>query len=359
MGNSANTGASLNIDLAALESNYRTLADKLSSAELASVVKANAYGLGIKEIATTLSRIGCTKYFVATLHEGIELRQILPNAKIYILHGVSTRTADELIANSLIPILNNLNQIRIWQRYANHAAAIHIDTGMTRLGLTPEECSKIQSLSSYNIDLVMSHLSCAEDKTHPKNIQQASLFEKVRKTIPAKCASLAASSGIFLGPDYHFDLCRAGISLYGINPTPLNKNSLAQVVNLKAKIIQIRYVDTIQTVGYGATHRIEKPTKIATLEIGYADGYMRSLGNTGIAFIENYEVPVVGRVSMDLTTVDVTNVPDSVITEKTTVDLIGPHNPIDQIAKQAGTISYELLAGLGNRIERIYQSGKG
>jgi alanine racemase len=297
-------------------------------------------------------------FFVATIDEGIELRQILPNAKIYVFHGALSGTLEELVVNSLIPVLNSVEQIENWLPHANHAAALHIDTGMSRLGLPPEECSKILFKKLYNIDLVMSHLSCAEDKNHLKNSQQLSLFKKFHKLIPSENASLASSSGIFLGPDYHFDLCRAGISLYGINPTPLSQNPLVQVVRLQAKIIQIRYVDTPQTVGYGATHRVVKPTKIATLAIGYADGYMRSLGNSGVAFIENYKVPVVGRVSMDLTTVDITNVPDHLLSSKTAVDLIGPNNSIDEIAKQAGTISYELLTRLGNRIERNYKSGE-
>jgi alanine racemase len=358
MGTSSYLGANLTINLAALGENYRTLTGKSQSAKLAAVVKANAYGLGIKEVAATLSREGCTIFFVATLDEGIELRQILPNARIYVFHGVLSGTAEELVAHSLIPVLNSLEQIENWLPHADHPAALHIDTGMSRLGLTPEECDKIPFITSYNIDLVMSHLSCAEDKNHPKNSQQLSLFEKLRKFVPSQYASLAASSGIFLGTDYHFDLCRAGICLYGINPTPLYQNPLTQVVRLQAKIIQIRYVDTPQTVGYGATYRVMAPTKIATLAIGYADGYMRSLGNSGVAFIENYKVPVVGRISMDLTTVDISNVPDHLFSSKTVVDLIGPNNPIDEIAKQAGTISYELLSGLGNRIGRDYKSGK-
>ena len=358
MSHSSYSGANLTIDLVALERNYRTLSGKLLLAKLGVVVKANAYGLGVEEVATALSRAGCMIFFVATLDEGIELRQILPRAKIYIFNGVISGTAQDFVVHSLIPVLNSREQVENWLPYADHAAALHIDTGMARLGLAPEEYEKIHFTTPYNIDLVMSHLSCAEDENHLKNTQQLSLFKKLRKLIPSQHASLAASSGIFLGPDYHFDLCRAGISLYGINPTPLSNNPLEQVVRLQAKIIQIRYVDTPQTVGYGATHRIMKPTKIATLEIGYGDGYMRSLGNSGVAFIENYKVPVVGRVSMDLTTVDITNVPDHLISSKTMVDLIGPNNPIDEIAKQADTISYELLTRFGNRIERNYETGK-
>ena len=358
MAKNVNSGACLTIDLAALKQNYQALTEKLSSAKLAAVVKANAYGLGVKEIATALSRLGCSKFFVASLEEGVELRHILPKAQIYILHGVLTGTAKDLVANSLIPVLNSLEQIQSWQPHAKHTTALHIDTGMSRLGLTPEECKKSQVLRLNNIDLVMSHLACAEDKSHPKNLEQITLFERLRNSIKSKHASLAASSGIFLGSNYHFDLCRAGISLYGINPTPLSENPLTRVISLQAKIIQIRCVDTPQTVGYGATHQFRRHTKIATLAIGYADGYMRSLGNSGIAYIEDYKVPVVGRISMDLTTVDVTAVPDSVLSSHTMVDLIGPNNPIDEIANQAGTISYELLAGLGNRIARNYQFGK-
>ena len=353
--NSGNSNANLSVNLTALEKNYFTLINELPSAELAAVVKANAYGLGVEEIATLLSRLGCMKFFVATLEEGIELRQILPNAKIFIFHGAPAGAEDELVANSLIPVLNSIEQIENWQPHSKYAAALHIDTGMSRLGLSPTECTRIGYLHSFNIELTMSHLSCAENKKHPKNIEQITLFKDLLKLLPTKQASLAASSGIFLGPSYHFDLCRSGVALYGINPTPFTSNPLEQVIRLQAKIIQIRSVDTPQTVGYGASHEVKGPTKIATLAIGYADGYMRSLGNSGIAYIDNYQVPVVGRISMDLTMVDVSSVPDHMISSKTMVDLIGPNNPIDQVAKQANTISYELLSGLGSRVNRQYK----
>ena len=353
------TGAILIIDLEALKQNYIILSNRLPFAELAAVVKADAYGIGVKEVATALSDLGCMHYFVATVDEGIELRRILPKATIYIFHGVLPGTEDDLVSYSLIPVLNSPEQIEIWLPHAAHSACLHIDTGMSRLGLTPEQCFKVENLMTYNICMVMSHLACAEIHNHPKNTEQLDLFRKLLKHVPTKFSSLAASAGIFLGPDYQFDLCRAGVSLYGINPTPSTQNPLKQVIRLQARIIQLRSVDSPQTVGYGATHQFKKSAKIATLGIGYADGYMRSLGNSGIAFIGDHEAPVVGQISMDLTTVDVSNVPENLLSLNTFVDLIGPNNPIDQIAKQAGTIGYELLTGLGNRIERHYNFGKG
>jgi alanine racemase len=359
MSNSSNAGAILTIDLSALKKNYTTLASKLSSGEIACVAKANAYGLGVKEVATTFSQAGCTTFFVATLEEGIELRQILPAVTIYIFHGVLPGTAKELLTHNLTPVLNSPDQINEWQPHADQAAGLHVDTGMSRLGLTPDECAAAKNLKNYNINLVMSHLACAEESSHPKNAEQLALFNVLRRNLPAKQASLAASSGIFLDADFHFDLCRAGVSLYGVNPTPKSTNLMAQVVRLQAKILQIRSVDTPQTVGYGATHQATKPTKIATLAIGYADGYMRSLGNSGIGFIGDHEVPVVGRISMDLTTVDVTEVPDALLSTGALVDLIGQNNPVDDVARQAGTIGYEILTSLGNRFERRYISDEG
>lgn len=354
--NATYSNASLTVNLTALKKNYFSLNKKLSTAELAAVVKANAYGLGINQVAKLLSSLGCVKFFVATLDEGIELRQILPNAKIFVFHGASSGAEKEFVANSLIPVINTIKQLENWLPHSEHSAAIHIDTGMSRLGLTPDECNKVEYWHAFNIELTISHLSCADNTEHPKNSEQIKLFKKLLKSIPTKYASLAASSGIFLGQDYHFDLCRAGVALYGINPTQFNANPLEQVVRLQAKIIQIRYVDSPQTVGYGATHTVKERSKIATIAIGYADGYMRSLSNSGIAFIGDYKVPVVGRISMDLTTVDVTSVPDHILSQEIAVDLIGPYNPIDQIATQAGTISYELLTGLGSRVDRKYLS---
>jgi alanine racemase len=356
MKNAIKSGAILTVDLAALKQNYRMLTDKVASRELAAVVKANAYGLGITEVSKALSRAGCSTFFVATLEEGIELREVLSDATLYVFHGVLPGTAGDLIAHKLIPILNSFDQIEEWRSQGNQATGLHVDTGMSRLGLTPDQYVIAQKLKDFRVDLVLSHLACSEEKDHPKNAEQLNQFKRIQNSTKAKQASLAASSGIFLGIDYQLDLCRAGASLYGINPTPTSPNPMAQVIRLQAQILQIRSVDTPQTVGYGATHQATKPTKIATLAIGYADGYMRSLGNLGKAFIDDYEVPVVGRISMDLTTVDISNVPDALLTTGTLVDLIGPNNPIDKIAEQAGTIGYEILTSLSNRIARRYIS---
>ena len=350
-------GATLTIDLGALAQNYQTLNNQLSSGNLAAVVKANAYGLGVEEAALALNKAGCENFFVATLEEGIELRKILPTTSVHIFHGVLPGTAKDIAAHNLVPILNSLNQIEEWQPTAEHLAGLHIDTGMSRLGLTSAECESVRDrLNGFNIKIVLSHLACAEEPANPKNQEQLALFNGLRSLIPADHASLAASSGIYLGPDFHFDLSRAGVSLYGVNPTPGRSNPMAQVVRLHAKILQVRSVDTPQTVGYGATHQVTKPAKIATLGIGYADGYLRSLSNSTTAYIGDIEVPVVGRISMDLTTIDVTGIADAELATGCLVDLIGPNNPVDQVASQASTIGYEILTRLGHRFERRYIS---
>ncbi len=352
-------GAVLTIDLGALARNYQTLKNQLNSGELAAVVKANAYGLGVNEAAQALANAGCECFFVATLEEGIELRNLLPKASIHIFHGVLPGTADDLAAHNLIPILNSIDQIEEWRTQAEHRAGLHIDTGMSRLGLTPAEGENAaERLEGFNINLVMSHLACADEPANPKNQEQLAQFNKLRSLMPAAPASLAASSGIYLGSEFHLNLSRAGVSLYGVNPMPGRSNPMAQVVRLQAKILQVRSVDTPQTVGYGATHQATKPAKIATLGIGYADGYLRSLSNSATAFIGENEVPVVGRISMDLTTIDVTNIPDAELAPGTLVDLIGPNNPVDQVASQAGTIGYEILTSLGQRYERRYISSE-
>ena len=349
-----NTRATLTIDLNALKQNYKFLASKTSRAHLGAVLKANAYGIGIKYISKALSELGCKHFFVATIDEGIELSEILKEAKIYVFHGVDENSADEMVENSLIPVLNSFSQIESWFPHSRLPACLHIDTGMSRLGLQPDEIKNIQNLSSYNLSMVMSHLACADKNNHSKNRAQLELFNLVRQMIPTNFFSLANSSGIFLGSDYHFDLCRTGAALYGINPTPSDKNPMKQVIKLHAKILQLRNADIEQTVGYGATHRFRRTSKLATLGIGYADGYMRSLGNTGEAFIGKYKVPIVGRISMDLTTVDVTDVPENLISLNTCVELIGLQIPLDKLAKQAETIGYELLTNFGDRIKRHY-----
>ncbi len=370
----ANAGAVLTIDLDAVTANYRLLRDRLSGAEAAAVVKADAYGLGVDRVAPALAHAGCRVFFVAHIEEGMRLRQILNDsgeaefvqAEIHILNGLLEGAEEAYDASRLMPVLGSLDEIHNWKNYCQRLdrplpCDIHADTGMLRLGLPPNEVKKLEEepsrLDGLEILTVISHLACADEPKHPKNAEQLEAFRRVREQLSQGKACLANSSGIFLGPDYHFDLARPGVALYGVGPVAGESNPMAQVVRLQGKIAQVRDVDAPQTVGYGASHRIEGPGRIATIAVGYADGYLRFLSNKGTGYIGNIPVPVVGRVSMDLITLDVTKVPIHQCGVGDRVDLIGPLNPVEHLAEEAGTIGYEILTGLGHRYHRVYTSG--
>ncbi len=359
-------GARLTIDLDAIVRNYRTLQEQAPHSETGAVVKANAYGLGLDQVAPALARAGCKTFFVATVDEAIALRDILPGADIHVFDGLLPGWSEPLAEIGAIPVINSLYQINLWLEHQETIgrklpADIHIDTGMARLGLNEEELQAFRkspdSGPKIEINIILSHLACSENTDHPLNEQQLAAFTDALTHFDGKKASLSASAGVFLGPEYHFDLTRPGIALFGGNPTPGSPNPMAQVIRLQGKILQVRSVDTPQTVGYGATHQASGPARIATVALGYADGYFRSLGNTGKAWIESHEVPVVGRVSMDLTTLDVSSVPDHLTAPGALVDFIGPQQSTDDVAHDADTISYEILTGLGRRFFRTYVGG--
>lgn len=356
-------GAILSIDLGAVVRNYKTLQQRLKGAQCSGVLKADAYGLGADRVGPALANAGCKIFFVALIDEGIRLRTSLPGAEIHILGGLLARTESVFVEHRLIPVLNSLGDIERWAGFARTAgrkmpADIHVDTGMLRLGLPPKELATLggdmKRLEGLDIGNIISHLACADEPNHKKNAEQLDAFRKARKLLPMGKACFANSSGIFLGPDYHFDLARPGVALYGINPTPGVPNPMADSVRLQGKILQIRGVDYPETVGYGATHRFEGAGRIATVAVGYADGYLRSLSSRGLAYIGNHPAPLVGRVSMDLITLDVTEVPERLSRPGDLVDLIGPHNPPDAVAERAGTIGYEILTSLGARYHRTY-----
>ena len=359
-------GAVLTVDLAALQANYRLISSRLTGGATASaVVKADAYGIGIGPAAKALWAAGARDFFVAHADEGVTLRGHLTDARIHVLNGAHDGAEDAFLEHGLIPALNCLGDAARWRAFCAQAGkplpcVLHVDTGMCRLGLDRREYARVVAdpslLDGLDIQIVMSHLASA-DEDSPQNAQQLALFRDARAHLPMGQASFANSSGVFLGPDYHFDLARPGVALYGVNPTPGSPNPMAQVVRLKAKILQVRDVDSAETVGYGATHRIAGPSRIATLPVGYADGYLRSLGNRATAYIGDYEAPLVGRVSMDLITIDVTAVPEAQCRPGMTVDLIGPRHTVDDLATQAGTIGYEILTSLGRRYHRVYADG--
>lgn len=362
MGNLENSGGILTIDLGALVDNWRLLKARLNGADCGAAVKADAYGLGAQQAVIALNKAGCNEFFVALIDEGIQLRRLLYGAglkaNIHILSGPGKGAAD-LIEHNLIPVLNSLEDIEYWR--SNHGGVpcdVHIDTGMLRLGLSPTDVVDLQvnpeRTLGLNVSYVLSHLACAEDTQTDMNDRQLHEFQQARSLFPGRKASFANSSGIFLGDDYHFDLARPGVALYGANPTPNEPNPMAQVVRLQGKILQVREVDSPQSVGYGATHKIEGKGRIATVGVGYADGYLRSLSGCGEGYLGDFRVPLVGRVSMDLITFDVSDVPDTVAHPGALVDLIGPNNPVDDVADTASTIAYEILTSLGNRYHRQF-----
>ncbi len=363
----ARAAAVLTIDLGALAENYRRLCRELDGVPCAAVVKADGYGLGLARVAPALFRAGTRSFFVAQLGEAIALREAVPEAvEIYVLNGLAAGPAAEFQAHRARPVFNSLGEVEAWRRAAAAAgttlpAALHLDTGMSRLGLPEDELETLaaepERLDGVELSHVMSHLACADEPGHPLNADQLARFRAARARLPAAPASFANSSGIFLGAEYHFDLGRPGVALYGVNPTPGRPNPMCQVVRLQGKILQVREIDAPRTVGYGATHRAAGPTRVATVAVGYADGYLRSLSNRGSAWLGNQRVPVVGRVSMDLITLDVTGTPPGTARPGAFVDLIGPELPADAVAEAAGTIGYEILTALGRRYHRIYLGG--
>ena len=361
--------AILTVDLGAIAANYRLLRKRAGKAECAGVVKADAYGLGAAAVAPALARAGCLSFFVAQLAEGAALRPFLPKAaSIYVLNGLTERDRGAFEAERLIPVLNDLGQIERWSAFCRArgkplAAAVHVDTGMNRLGLPPGELDLLAQephrLAGVGVELVMSHLACADEPDHPLNRRQLIGLRSAIRRLPPARASLAASSGIFLARDFHFDLVRPGVALYGGNPLPGAPNPMAQPVQLQGRILQVRIVDRGETVGYGATHRFARPRRIATVGVGYADGFLRSLSNRGCAVLGGAPAPIVGRVSMDLITLDVSAAPETLARPGETVELIGPNRTIDDVAEEAGTIAYEILTSLGPRYARRYVGAPG
>lgn len=353
----------LTIDLTAVTDNWRLLRDRAAPAACAAVVKADAYGLGIDPVAPALADAGCTLFFVATLDEGLRLRGLLPQVEVAVLGGLLPGSAPIFLRDRLIPVLNDLGQVERWRAEAAKAgqtapAILHVDTGMNRLGLDPQETGKLAAdpalLDGIALSFVMTHMACADDPAHPLNAMQLARFRTALAAVPGAKGSLAASSAIFLGSDYYFDLVRPGAALYGVNPTPGAPNPMRQAVRLEGRVLQVRHVDSGEGVGYGATRRCDRPSKIATVATGYADGYLRALSNRGVARIAGHKVPMIGRVSMDLLTFDITDLPEGLVYPGGLVELLGEGYTPDDAARDAGTIGYEILTSLGSRYARRY-----
>lgn len=361
----------LTIDLDALAANWRKLEKTAVPAECAGVIKADAYGCGIPQVARTLAAAGCKTFFVATLSEAKVARTALPDsAALYVLDGFFQNTGEDYAAINCRPVIGDLNELAEWDMFCRRTgwkggAAIHVDTGMNRLGFTPTDAQgmipRIQS-GDHGITLIMSHLASAEQLNSPSNARQLSLFREVASVFTGVPAALAASSGIFLGAAFQFDMVRPGAALYGINPTPEADNPMQPVAEIKARIVQLRDLARGDTVGYGGTWTARRPTKIAILSAGYADGYFRAAssndGTRGAdVVIAGLRCPVAGRVSMDLIAVDVTDLPPKAARRGHFATLLGEGITVDELAHHFGTIGYEVLTSLGRRYARLYKGG--
>jgi alanine racemase len=362
-------GGRLTIDLVALVANWKALADHVTGGvhATAAVVKGDGYGTGLEKAARALAGAGCTTFFVALPEEGLRLRAELPDAVIYVLNGL-IGGADSYARADIRPVLGSWAEIEEWAAFrkagGTTGAAVHVDTGMNRLGLTLHETLDLrrdaQLLSTLAPDLIISHLACADTPDHPMNRRQLALFGEVRAQFPDLPASLANSAGVFLGPDYHFDLVRPGIALYGGVAVQGVTNPMRAVATLEARVLSVRDAEEGETVGYGATQSVKAPARLAVLSVGYADGYPRLASASderpgARVWVRGQRAPLTGRVSMDLITVDVTNIPG--VVRGDWVELFGRHIAVDEVARHAGTVGYELLTGLGRRYERVYVGG--
>ncbi len=356
------------INLEALKYNWSFLQDKVSKSgtKCASVVKADAYGIGIEKAVPALMAAGCETFFVATPQEGQRVRALSNNIEVYILSGFIDRNANFYHHYNLMPVLNSLQDIESWKTYGKgKPSALHIDTGMNRLGLRKEEAiiflKKEEEIEKLNLNLLMTHLACGDMPQAPMNADQLSTMQEISALIPDMPVSLCNSAGIFNDSSFHFNLARPGIALYGgaaLN-CHIDQNPMKPVVKAEAKILQLREVKANESVGYSASEIVPKDKLIATLGVGYADGYIRKAGSTkdlkgASGYINGYYVPLVGRVSMDMIAVDVSNIPT--INQGDYIELFGSNISISEVANHAGTIDYELLTGLGRRYERLYEN---
>lgn len=362
----AKGGASgyLTIDLSALRDNYLALAAQAPAAVTSAVVKADAYGLGADIVAPVLYEAGCRHFFVAHIDEAISLRlHIGPDAKIFVLNGLQPGNETSCAGLNIVPVLNSLEQVAQWSAQAvtlgrTLPAALQIDTGMSRLGLAPFELEELYAcpvlLNGIELSYIMSHLACADEPDHEANGLQLGVMRKAAEMFPDVPVSFANSGGVFLGADYHNSLMRPGVALYGGAPSSARPNPMKPVVALNVAVVQTRTVPAGSFVGYGASLRTAGETRLATIAAGYADGIPRSLSNRGAAYYNGIRLPIAGRVSMDSITLDISALPEGTLKHGSLVEIIGPNQPLEAIAEDAGTIAYEILTRLGQRYRRTY-----
>jgi alanine racemase len=357
--------ATLTVSLDALKRNNATFARIAPNSRRAAVVKADCYGLGIEGILPALVEIGYTHFFVAYPDEGVAVRQLLnalslaaSDYAIYVLCDITPATLPAYLEFSLTPVLNSLAQITLWHDTLWHEKGtpvlrpiLQLDTGMNRCGLEETEWAKAAAMLTFPLSSIMTHLACADEPAHPLNIQQNQAFQRAFAYFPDCGKSLAASWGAFLGVDYHYDMLRLGTGLYGAMPHPAVEN----IVTLTTKILEVRHIDKGEAVGYGATYRSDGVKRVATIALGYADGYPRELSNIGVMYIDEMAVPLIGRVSMDVITLDVTHIPADKATVGSIVTVYGKQYTINSAATDANTIGYEILTRLGRRVTRRYE----
>jgi alanine racemase len=361
-------GAVLTIDLVAVKQNWRLLDARAGQAECGVAIKGNAYGLGTAPVARALWEAGCRSFFVARPKEGEELRAVLPEATIYVLDGLFQGQSEFYAKLNLCPALISISEAREWAAFGRAygrkiPAAIHVDTGINRLGFSMAEFAALLedrfTMGGLEVGLLMSHLACADDKGHPLNQRQAEAFNAARAKLPGVRASLANSSGMFLGDGFMHDMVRPGIAIYGGNPTPNHTNPMHAVAILEAAVLQLRSVPAGDTVGYSATWQAARPSQVAVIGAGYKDGVPRALSSHAAdgpahVFINGQHCPIIGRISMDMMAIDVTDLPPGSVARGTRAEILGRNILIDEAAAWAGTISYELLTRLGSRYARLY-----
>jgi alanine racemase len=358
--------ARLTIDLGAIADNWRKLAHLSGKARTSAVVKADAYGLGADEIGRTLAAAGCDTFFVATPEEGVRLRKVVSDARIFVLSGLWSGQEEWIFAHGLIPVIGSMEQLAFFRSCGrDHPHALYVDTGMNRLGLTVADAAVLARGDGPSPALIMSHLACPDDPDHPMNRRQRDSFQAVAQLFEGVESSLSSSAGIFLGADYHFDLTRPGISLFGgtaVNGLP---NQMRPVAAAEARILQIRNVRKGDAASYGATHVFDRDSRVAIVGAGYADGWHRALSGSGVAaradgsagafgYLAGKRIPVVGRITMDLTTFDIGAIPEDQVKAGDYVELFGTNISVDEAARAAGTIGYELLTSLRDRYVRRY-----
>lgn len=358
--------AYLELDLEAVRQNYKTIQSVLKKGcRLSAVVKANAYGMGAIPTSKALYQAGCRDFFVINVDEALDIKPFLQDANIYILNGVQQGAAPILLREKFIPVLLSLEQIALWQAEArrldqNLPAILHLDTGLSREGLSYEEVTQLHNnlalLDGLDIKYYMSHLANADESNNSENIGQLNRFQELCSKLPPAPKSFANSHGIMRGQNYHFDMARPGMAIFGYCDSFKEPNQLMPAIRIAARIIRRRPLSLGQPVGYNALFKAQKPMLTATLNIGYADGFLRCLTNVGKINIQGYPAQIIGKISMDYTVLDVTDIPNDLTEPGTWVEIVHDADAFEELCTLGGTCTYEIVARLGPRFQRVYKN---